>query len=106
MDNINIFEPEWIVPKNIFALQTKRNTNSIKKSSHKEKMERKDHLYDLILIIEYNTRKIVKGKGSAIFIHIAKPKYKPTQGCVALTKKNFLHLLKKIRKKEKIKIIG
>jgi len=56
--------------------------------------------------VEYNTKKIIKGKGSAIFIHIAKPKYKPTQGCVALTKKKFLHLLKKIRKKEKIKIIG
>ncbi len=54
----------------------------IKKSSHKEKMERKDHLYDLILIIEYNTRKIVKGKGSAIFMHLAKPGYQPTQGCI------------------------
>ena len=38
MDNINIFEPEWIVPKNIFALQTKRNTSAIKKSSHKNKI--------------------------------------------------------------------
>ena len=53
-----------------------------------------------------NTKKIIRGKGSAIFIHIAKPKYKPTQGCIALAKKDFLNLLKKIRKKEKIKIIG
>ncbi|MDC1538756.1 L,D-transpeptidase family protein [Pelagibacteraceae bacterium] len=51
-------------------------------------------------------KKIIKGKGSAIFIHIAKPKYKPTQGCVVLAKKDFLHLLKKIKRKEKIKIIG
>ena len=69
-------------------------------------MERKDHLYDLILIIEYNTRKIVKGKGSAIFMHLAKPGYQPTQGCVALNKKSFLDLLGKIKAKEKIKIIG
>ena len=39
MDNINIFEPEWIVPKNIFALQTKRNTSSKKKSSHINKIK-------------------------------------------------------------------
>ena len=70
------------------------------------KLYRKDHLYDLILVVEYNTKKIIRGKGSAIFIHIAKPKYKPTQGCIALAKKDFLNLLKKIRKKEKIKIIG
>ena len=37
MDNINIFEPEWIVPKNIFALQTTRNTNPNKESLHKNK---------------------------------------------------------------------
>ena len=43
MDNIstfeNIFEPEWIVPKNIFALQTTRNTYSRKESSHINKID-------------------------------------------------------------------
>ena len=39
MDNINIFEPEWIVPKNIFALQTTRNTNPRKESSHLNKIK-------------------------------------------------------------------
>ena len=87
----------------------KKNYNkliTLPKNSHRERLYRKDHLYDLILVVEYNTKKIIKGKGSAIFIHIAKPKYKPTQGCVALAKKDFLHLLKKIKRKEKIKIIG
>ena len=37
MDNINIFEPEWIVPKNIFALQTIRNTSPSKELLHKNK---------------------------------------------------------------------
>lgn len=69
-------------------------------------MFRKDHLYDLILVIEFNTKKIIKGKGSAIFIHIAKSGYQPTAGCIALNKKDLLDLLKKIKIKEKIKITG
>ena len=86
----------------------KKNYNkliTLSKNSHRERLYRKDHLYDLILVVEYNTKKIIKGKGSAIFIHIAKPKYKPTQGCDD-AKKDFLNLLKKIKRKEKIKIIG
>jgi L,D-peptidoglycan transpeptidase YkuD (ErfK/YbiS/YcfS/YnhG family) len=88
---------------------SKRNYNKIIKLntlSHKERLYRKDHLYDLILIIEYNTKKIIKRRGSAIFIHIAKLKYKPTQGCIALKKKDFLELLGIIKSKEKIRITG
>ena len=87
----------------------KKNYNkliTVKNFSHNEKMKRTDHLYDLILVIEYNTKKIIKGKGSAIFIHLAKPGYKPTQGCIALSKKSFLDILGKITSKEKIKITG
>ena len=87
----------------------KKNYNkliTLQKNSHRERLYRKDHLYDLVLVVEYNTKRIIRGIGSAIFIHIAKPKYKPTEGCIALAKKDFLHLLKKIRNKEKIKIIG
>ena len=88
---------------------SKKNYNrliNLKTNSHKEKLTRKDHLYDLILVIEFNTKKIIKGKGSAIFIHIAKPNYKPTEGCIGLNKKNLLELLKKIKPKDKIKITG
>ena len=87
----------------------KKNYNKLiklKTLSHEEHLYRKDNLYDLILVIEYNTKKIIKKKGSAIFIHIAKPKYKPTQGCIALKKKDLLDLLGIIKAKEKIKIIG
>ncbi|MEK9741808.1 MAG: L,D-transpeptidase family protein [Pelagibacteraceae bacterium] len=87
----------------------KKNYNKLiflKKNPHKERMFRKDHLYDLILVIEFNTKKIIKGKGSAIFIHIAKSGYQPTAGCIALNKKDLLDLLKKIKIKEKIKITG
>jgi Uncharacterized protein conserved in bacteria len=69
-------------------------------------LKRTDHLYDLVLVIEYNTKKIIKGKGSAIFMHLAKPGYKPTQGCIALSKKSFLDILGKITPKEKLKLLA
>jgi len=70
-----------------------------------EKLYRKDDLYDLIGVLNYNTKKVIKEKGSAIFIHIAKKKYNPTKGCIALNKKNLLFLLKNIKKNTKIKIV-
>ena len=68
-----------------------------------EKLFRKDNIYDLIIPINYNTKKIVKGKGSAIFLHVAKKNYEPTRGCIALKKKYLILLLKNIDNK-KIKI--
>jgi len=65
-----------------------------KKIKH-EKMFRKDYKYDYIIPINYNTKNIVAGKGSAIFIHITK-NYKKTAGCIALRKKDLLILLKLI----------
>ena len=47
---------------------------------------------------------IIKNKGSAIFLHIAKKNYKKTEGCVALKKKDLLEILKELKKKTKIKI--
>ena len=49
-----------------------------------EYLWRDDHVYDLIVVIGYNDAPVVPGKGSAIFMHIAKPDYAPTEGCVAL----------------------
>tara|TARA_B100001059_G_C17550525_1_gene435026 strand:- start:73 stop:564 length:492 start_codon:yes stop_codon:yes gene_type:complete len=68
-----------------------------------EKMWRKDQIYDLLIPIHYNTKKIVKNKGSAIFIHLSK-NYKKTLGCIALKKQDLLILLKLIKKGTKIKI--
>ena len=72
------------------------------KYSH-EKFFRKDNIYDLVLVLNYNMRPIIKNKGSAIFIHIAK-KNKKTAGCIALSKMDLITLIKKIDKKTKIKI--
>ena len=68
-----------------------------------EKLKRRDHKYDLIIPIKYNYTKPVVGKGSCIFIHLTKD-YKPTAGCIALSKKDFLIMLKLIKTKTKIKI--
>jgi len=73
------------------------------KFSH-EKLYRKDNLYDLFLVLNYNTSPIIKNKGSAIFLHIAKDSYKKTKGCIALKKGDLIQLISKIRKKTKIKI--
>ena len=69
-----------------------------------EKLYRNDNLYDLILVINYNTNPIIKNKGSAIFIHIAKKNYKKTKGCITLKKKHLIELISKIKKNTRIKI--
>ena len=69
-----------------------------------EKLYRKDKKYDLFIVIKYNYFKPKKNKGSAIFIHLTK-NYKPTAGCIALKKKDFMVLLNLIDNKTKIKII-
>ena len=75
----------------------------IKKKIKHEKLYRKDNKYDFLIPISYNSKRIVMGKGSAIFIHLT-DNYKPTAGCIALIKKDFEILLKLIDKKTKIKI--
>ena len=69
-----------------------------------EKLYRKDNIYDLILVLNYNTRPILKNKGSAIFIHVATKNYKKTAGCIALKKKHLINLVEKINKKTQINI--
>jgi L,D-peptidoglycan transpeptidase YkuD (ErfK/YbiS/YcfS/YnhG family) len=70
-----------------------------------EKFYRKDRLYDLILVLNYNMNPIIKNKGSAIFIHLARRNYYPTKGCIALSKNNLLMILNKINKNTQIKIL-
>ena len=74
-----------------------------KKISH-EKLFRKDSKYDLLIPIKYNSNKIIPGMGSCIFLHLTKD-YKPTKGCIAIKKKDFLIMLKLINKNTKIKIL-
>ena len=68
-----------------------------------EKLYRKDKIYDIIIVINYNTRRIIRNKGSAIFIHVTN-NYKATKGCIALSLNDIEILLKIIKKNSKIKI--
>ena len=61
-----------------------------------EKLYRKDNTYDIILVLNYNINPIRKGKGSAIFIHVARKNYKSTLGCIAVSKRNLKKIVKKI----------
>jgi len=69
-----------------------------------EKLYRKDNIYDLFINIKYNFCPVIKGKGSAIFLHITDSKYKPTKWCVAVSKNDFLKILPLINKETRISI--
>jgi len=58
-----------------------------------EHMYRDDHVYDLVIEIGHNDAPPTPGLGSAVFIHIAKPDYAPTEGCIALAKDDLVKLL-------------
>ena len=76
----------------------------IEKKIKHEKLKRKDYKYDYLIAIKYNFERPIVGLGSCIFIHLTR-NYKPTAGCIALNEKDFLIMLKLIRKNSKIKII-
>ena len=75
----------------------------IDKKIRHEKLKRKDNKYNLLIPIKYNFKKPIAGMGSCIFIHLTK-NYKPTAGCIALKEKDFLIMLKLVKKGSKIKI--
>lgn len=69
-----------------------------------ENLWREDDMYDIIVVLGYNDSPAIKGKGSAIFIHIAKENTEYTKGCLALKKEDMLELLKNISIDTQIKI--
>jgi L,D-peptidoglycan transpeptidase YkuD (ErfK/YbiS/YcfS/YnhG family) len=70
-----------------------------------EKLYRKDNIYNIFFVLDYNLNPIIKNKGSAIFIHVAKKNYKTTQGCLGLKQSDLIILTSIIKKNQKIKII-
>lgn len=64
----------------------------------------KDDVYDLIVVIGYNDQPVIKHKGSAIFLHIARSNYTPTAGCVAVSKQDLLAILASLTKNSTIDI--
>jgi L,D-peptidoglycan transpeptidase YkuD (ErfK/YbiS/YcfS/YnhG family) len=69
-----------------------------------DRLARDDHLYDLIVEIDHNTRPRIAGRGSAVFIHLARPKFAPTAGCVALRLRDLQILLRRLSPKARILI--
>ena len=71
-----------------------------------EGLKRKDHVYDLIVVLGYNDGPRVKGRGSAIFMHLARAGYSPTDGCIALSRRDLTRLLAQIRRGARVVVLG
>lgn len=71
-----------------------------------ERLYRNDNIYDIICVINYNLEPVIKGKGSAIFMHIATDSYSGTEGCIALKQDDLIQILSQINLKTKINIIA
>jgi L,D-peptidoglycan transpeptidase YkuD (ErfK/YbiS/YcfS/YnhG family) len=69
-----------------------------------EALWRDDALYDVIVVLGHNDDPVVPGAGSAVFLHIAKPDYGPTEGCVALAKRDLLEILASVDSSTEIEI--
>jgi L,D-peptidoglycan transpeptidase YkuD (ErfK/YbiS/YcfS/YnhG family) len=61
-----------------------------------ERMWREDRVYDLVVVLGYNDDPVVPGAGSAIFMHVARPDYGPTEGCIALALADLLELVRRL----------
>jgi L,D-peptidoglycan transpeptidase YkuD (ErfK/YbiS/YcfS/YnhG family) len=61
-----------------------------------ERLWRADGLYDVVIVLGYNVGPRARGRGSAIFMHMAKPGYAPTEGCIALARGHLLRLLERL----------
>ena len=70
-----------------------------------EKLYRKDNIYNIVIVLNYNMDPIIKNKGSAIFIHVAKKNYKETQGCISLKQEELIKLIQIVKRNQKIRII-
>ena len=70
-----------------------------------DRLWREDHLYDLLIELDHNTRPRVAGRGSAVFVHVARPGFRPTAGCVALAAEDLLRLLARLGPRTRI-VIG
>ena len=70
-----------------------------------EGLKRADHLYDLVLVLGYNDLPRVRGRGSAIFVHLARPGFTPTDGCIALSHHDMQMLLAQVKRGTQIVIL-
>ena len=69
-----------------------------------EKLYKKENLYDIIMVLNYNMNPVIKNRGSAIFIHVAKRNYKKTEGCIAVKKTDLLKITQDLKKNTRVLI--
>ncbi len=99
-----VSEPETVLPKRTISQfdgwcdatdhPAYNQLVTLPMSASHERLWRDDHVYDVVVELGYNDDPVVAGKGSAIFLHIARPDYKPTQGCAALALEDLLAVLR------------
>jgi L,D-peptidoglycan transpeptidase YkuD (ErfK/YbiS/YcfS/YnhG family) len=70
-----------------------------------DRLKRGDHLYDFMIEIDHNSSPRIAGRGSAVFLHLARENFGPTAGCVSMTKSAMLRLLQRLGPETKI-VIG
>lgn len=69
-----------------------------------ESMAREDRLYDFVVVLDWNLRRRARGQGSAIFLHIARPGYPPTAGCVAISPTDMLRLTVFLSRRTRLRV--
>ncbi len=77
----------------------------LKRGHSGDRLKRDDHLYDFIIEIDHNTSPRIAGRGSAVFLHLARPDFSPTAGCISMTKSAMLRLLERLGPQTQI-VIG
>ena len=65
-----------------------------------ERMWRNDRLYDIVVVLDHNRLPRMRGAGSAIFVHLARPGYAPTEGCIGLSEHNLRELLRRVGRRK------
>ena len=69
-----------------------------------ENLYKKENIYDIVIVLNYNMNPIIRNKGSAIFIHVARKNYQKTKGCVAIKKNHLIQIIKELKHNTKVKI--
>jgi L,D-peptidoglycan transpeptidase YkuD (ErfK/YbiS/YcfS/YnhG family) len=83
----------------------RRYNHPIQAGATGDRLWRDDHLYDLIVEIDHNTRPRIKGRGSAVFLHVARPGLAPTAGCIAMPLAELKRVVARLNKNSVIRIM-
>ena len=69
-----------------------------------ENLYKKENIYDIVIVLNFNMNPVIRNRGSAIFIHVARKNYQKTEGCVAIKKNHLIQIIKELKRNTKVKI--